>query len=143
MIENRLRRNDETPACTPRLASENAFHASAPRKWAPSSMHNACRTRYGRFGRRWVAALLAVMALASSSSPSRAGENPTAAKYRDEIEPVLVDYCYACHGDGLKKGNVAFDAFASEEAMLKDRDLWWGVLKNVRAGIMPPAGKPR
>ena len=23
------------------------------------------------------------------------------------------------------------------------RDLWWKVLKNVRAGIMPPAGKPR
>ena len=26
---------------------------------------------------------------------------------------------------------------------MHDRDLWWGVLKNVRAGIMPPAGKPR
>ena len=24
-----------------------------------------------------------------------------------------------------------------------DRELWWAVLKNVRAGIMPPAGKPR
>jgi hypothetical protein len=28
-------------------------------------------------------------------------------------------------------------------ALVKRRDLWWAVLKNVRAGIMPPAGKPR
>ena len=27
--------------------------------------------------------------------------------------------------------------------MLGNRELWWSVLKNVRAGIMPPAGKPR
>ena len=26
---------------------------------------------------------------------------------------------------------------------MKRRDLWWSVLKNVRAGIMPPAGKPK
>ncbi len=26
---------------------------------------------------------------------------------------------------------------------MRDGELWWAVLKNVRAGIMPPAGKPR
>ena len=43
----------------------------------------------------------------------------------------------------MKKGNVALDEFASGDALLGNPELWWSVLKNVRAGIMPPAGKPR
>lgn len=35
------------------------------------------------------------------------------------------------------------DGFAVNHVRLRDRDLWWDVLKNVRAGIMPPTGKPR
>ena len=70
-------------------------------------------------------------------------EASAAVRYRDQIEPILVDSCFACHGDGMKKGNVAFDGFASDDARVHDRDFWWGVLKNVRAGIMPPVGKPR
>ena len=55
----------------------------------------------------------------------------------------MIDYCYRCHGDGAKKGGIAFDGFDSDAAIRKNRDVWWTVLKNVRAGIMPPAGKPR
>ena len=32
-------------------------------------------------------------------------------------------------------------ALSSE--LIGKKDLWWAVLKNVRAGLMPPAGKPR
>ena len=39
-------------------------------------------------------------------------------RFEDEIQPILIDYCYRCHGDGCKKGNVALDQFASGEAML-------------------------
>ena len=38
---------------------------------------------------------------------------------------------------------MAFDGFGSDESMLAKRELWSAVLKNVRAGIMPPAAKPR
>jgi hypothetical protein len=69
-------------------------------------------------------------------------ESPAVARFQDAIQPVLMEYCYGCHGEGMKKGGVAFDGFASDEAMLKNRDLWWAVLRNVRAGIMPPAQKP-
>jgi len=104
-------------------------------------MPNAAPYRSARFSRWCPAALLAVALL--GSTPSRGGEVAVAARYGDEIEPVLVDFCYACHGDGMKKGNVAFDGFASDDARTHDRAFWHGVLKNVRAGIMPPAGKPR
>ena len=32
----------------------------------------------------------------------------------------------------------AFDGFVSDESLLARRELWSAVLKNVRAGIMPP-----
>ena len=57
------------------------------------------------------------------------------------IQPILKEYCYDCHADGVNKGQVAFDEFKSEEAMLGDHDLWLKALKNVRAGIMPPPKK--
>ncbi len=63
-------------------------------------------------------------------------------RFQEEIEPLLADYCYRCHALGMSKGGVAFDD-GPEEALVKRRDLWWSVLKNVRAGLMPPAGKPQ
>ena len=72
-----------------------------------------------------------------------AADSPVVARYQDDIQPILIDYCYRCHADGMKKGGMAFDGFASDEALVTKRELWWSVLKNVRAGIMPPAGKPR
>ena len=65
------------------------------------------------------------------------------ARFRDGVEPILIDYCYRCHAEGTKKGGFAFDGFASDEAMLANRTFWWTVLKNVRSGVMPPAKKPR
>ena len=74
---------------------------------------------------------------------AQAAENPAATRFEETIQPILIDNCYRCHGDGIKKGNVVLDNFASGEALLASPDLWWSVLKNVRSGIMPPAGKPR
>ncbi len=59
-----------------------------------------------------------------------------------DIQPVLEQYCYDCHGMGRKKGGVQLDGFASDAAV-RDHTLWLRVLKNVRAGIMPPADEPR
>jgi hypothetical protein len=43
----------------------------------------------------------------------------------------------------MSKGKVAFDQFKSDQAALDDRDLWFKALKNLRAGLMPPAKKPQ
>ncbi len=56
------------------------------------------------------------------------------------IQPILNQYCYGCHGNGEKKGNVAFDEFDSDEALLNP-DLWLRVLKSLRSGLMPPRNK--
>src|SRR6516162_8717123 len=74
---------------------------------------------------------------------ARAAEVSGAAEFHKDIEPVLHEYCFDCHGDGEKKGGVAFDEFASDQAILTNRDLWWTALKYLRAGIMPPPKKDR
>ena len=60
--------------------------------------------------------------------------------FNTDIEPVLVEFCYDCHGDGSSKGNVALDELSLAQP---DPELWSKVLKNVRADLMPPAGKPQ
>jgi len=59
-------------------------------------------------------------------------------QFEEQVRPILEDRCFACHGNGLKKGGVDLDA-----AVTGDQKLWWYVLKNVRSGIMPPADKPQ
>jgi hypothetical protein len=58
------------------------------------------------------------------------------------VLPVLSTYCFGCHAEGARKGGVAFDEFASDADLLASRDLWWKALRNLRAGVMPPAKKP-
>jgi hypothetical protein len=77
------------------------------------------------------------------AAPRATAEAPGAVRFRKEVQPILAQYCYSCHADGANRGNVALDTFASDDALLGNHDLWLRVLKNVRAGIMPPARKPR
>jgi hypothetical protein len=56
---------------------------------------------------------------------------------------ILKQFCYDCHAEGANKGSIAFDEFASDEALLENHELWSKALKNVRAGMMPPEKKPQ
>ena len=64
------------------------------------------------------------------------------AQFRKDIQPLLTEYCSDCHADGAKKGGVDFDTLKSGDGLL-NHELWSKVLKNVRAGLMPPEKKPR
>jgi hypothetical protein len=65
----------------------------------------------------------------------------TAAEFHEKIEPLLVSYCYECHGFGEKKGEIKLDA--NGDRLIGDVQLWSKVLKNVRSRVMPPAGSDR
>lgn len=88
---------------------------------------------------QWCAAALALWLVIPEAL---AAEAPVVAQFRKHIQPILVNYCYDCHGDGMAKGNVAFDELKTDAAVL-DHDLWLKVLKNTRANIMPPEKKSR
>lgn len=70
-----------------------------------------------------------------------AADHPGGAEFRKEVRPLLENYCFDCHADGANKGNIAFDEFKTDQAMLDDHELWLHVLKNLRAGLMPPLKK--
>jgi len=80
---------------------------------------------------------LAATAWSSAEPP------PAAKKFYASVQPILETYCYGCHGHGASEGGRALDEFDSYESMIANRQLWWAVLKNVRAGLMPPASEEK
>ena len=88
----------------------------------------------------WRPACFAALALLCRTE---AAERASFSDYPHDVQPVLETYCFDCHADGANKGKVAFDTFASDQARLQDHDLWRRVLRNLRAGLMPPAKKAR
>jgi hypothetical protein len=84
-----------------------------------------------------LAALALALPLARAAEPGDA-----VAAFRHDVAPILEDYCYDCHGDGMSRGKVAFDELSPADIVART-DLWFAALKNIRANIMPPAGKPR
>ncbi len=64
-----------------------------------------------------------------------------AADFAKDILPVLEDYCYDCHGEGMEKGGFAMDKYKSLDAHMQDTEHWFAVWKNLQAQMMPPAEK--
>ncbi len=81
---------------------------------------------------------LASLALLGLGANARAADT-----YADAVEPILSQYCYGCHGQGAKKGNVDLEALGAQAEPNGSRTAWAAVLRNLRSGVMPPAGKPR
>src|SRR6516165_4184091 len=92
---------------------------------------------------RWTWSAIAALFVMAPGGRLALADEGAAGRFREEVEPVLTEYCYGCHGDGAKKGGVTLDGSPTDKAFVQDRDLWWRVLKNCRSGFMPPAGKPR
>lgn len=61
--------------------------------------------------------------------------------YRKDIRPVLEKYCWDCHGDGAKKGEVVLDADKDEAAIFRNRKIWMGAMFHIEQWTMPPQDK--
>src|SRR5438874_4577881 len=90
-------------------------------------------------GRRVVAAAIACFSFCPGLP---AADPPAVADFQKTVQPILKEYCYDCHGDGAKKGGIAYDELKTSGEIL-NHDLWLKVLNNTRAGLMPPFKKPR
>jgi hypothetical protein len=61
----------------------------------------------------------------------------------DKVDWNLIDeYCTECHNLDDFAGSTAFDLLA-RDTLASDADTWELVIRKVRTGMMPPAGKPR
>jgi mono/diheme cytochrome c family protein len=60
------------------------------------------------------------------------------ARWKDEVLPLVETYCHDCHGDGVKKGELAIDRFGSIAEMQQHRDVWKRIRDHIRHRLMPP-----
>jgi len=54
------------------------------------------------------------------------------------VSKILLNYCYDCHGDGIKEGDIILDEFTDLANMRQHRRLWKSVRNQVKQHIMPP-----
>src|SRR5262249_1921327 len=86
----------------------------------------------------------ALAALLGPRYPARPAElTPPASCFQKDLLPFLTQHCYACHGNGKKRGEVSLDHYKDELALQKDRRVWDSVIHMIRSGEMPPPGRPR
>src|ERR1017187_1841467 len=62
--------------------------------------------------------LVGAVVFAYASPRTLAVETAGTAQFHQKIQPLLEQYCYQCHGDGMHKGNVAFDELKSTDQIL-------------------------
>lgn len=59
-------------------------------------------------------------------------------QWDDEIFPIFENYCYDCHGDGLRKGELALDDYEDISSMIANRDVWKRIRDHIDFRLMPP-----
>jgi len=109
----------------------------------PPTVDQPSSPRAGNGTRSQTLTVLGALLLGAAEVPGATNNGSSEIRFRDQVRPLLTKYCYDCHGEGMDKGKVSFDEFKSHQEMLGKRDLWLAVLKNVRAGVMPPEKKER
>jgi len=78
-------------------------------------------------------------ALLSPALPCAAAPDP----FPTEIRPLVVKYCFSCHGDAKARGDVSFAAVRDASAVHRDPKFWQTVARQLTDRAMPPEGKPQ
>src|SRR5678816_3033322 len=79
----------------------------------------------------------------SKTAHGKAGSAHGEISYEQHVTPLLSKYCYGCHGNGKKKGDLALDAYKVAADAVNDPKTWEKILQNVRTHVMPPEKKPQ
>jgi hypothetical protein len=91
----------------------------------------------------WIASLVGTTAQTPSSRPSPAVQAAGASGPADvDSRQLLNRYCVSCHSDRLKTADLSLQA-VDVDNIPRDAATWEKVLRKVRAGAMPPVGRPR
>jgi mono/diheme cytochrome c family protein len=84
----------------------------------------------------WVAGALAGVETSSPPLPSQTSSAASAPR------AMLDTYCVTCHNQRLKTGGLALDTVDATTPQA-NAEVWERVISRLRAGSMPPAGRPR
>src|SRR5262245_26278587 len=92
-----------------------------------------------------LAAASMALVWSASSAPRAASPQQTAPAATTPVSPeraVLNRYCTSCHNVRTKTAGLTLDTLDVEHVG-EHPETWEQVVKKVRAGVMPPAGRPR
>ena len=71
-----------------------------------------------------------------------AGGQVAAAVGEGAPRAVLEQYCFSCHNERREVGGLALDALDMAD-VAERADVWEQVIRKLRTGAMPPAGRPQ
>ena len=78
----------------------------------------------------------------ASARTAQTTQTATAGQAGSEPTAVMQKYCATCHNDKVKAGGLVLSTLDVTN-LSKDADKWEKVVRKVRTGTMPPAGRPR
>jgi hypothetical protein len=61
--------------------------------------------------------------------------------YEKKIRPMLEQYCFDCHADGMDKGSFTFDKHTDYQLLRSDMKFWDHVRQQIVTHVMPPEKK--
>jgi hypothetical protein len=104
-------------------------------------------------GLTWACAWIALLGLGTALLRARldaaltepaapGGQGPDAKHYDEQVRPFLAKYCLECHGGEKPAKKLALDKLTPNFADKDSRRKWLNVLRQVKAGEMPPKSEP-
>lgn len=88
----------------------------------------------------WVDGILLGLAVAGAAPP---GKGQADAAFDANVRPFLANHCVSCHGGERPKGKLRLDQLSGDLTDAAAREHWALVVRRLKAGEMPPQGKPR
>src|SRR4051812_10775240 len=88
-------------------------------------------------GVMWLLAVAASIRVEAIQQPTV----PTPSTAADGNRAVLQQYCFGCHNQKLKTGGLVLDTLDLNQVPA-DAEVWERVISKLRAGSMPPPGRP-
>src|SRR6266566_9019340 len=64
-------------------------------------------------------------------------------QFSSQVLPILNQYCFGCHGNGKKKGDLILDRFTTLQTVRADKKVWASVTDMLEQHSMPPDNKPQ
>ncbi len=83
---------------------------------------------------------LGIAALLAMIAPGRAADDKA---FQQSIQPVLKEYCTACHSTKKQKGDLDLERFSSVTEVKKHPQVWESVLEQLASNEMPPKKEPQ
>lgn len=63
--------------------------------------------------------------------------------YKNNIRPIVENYCFECHGEEKQKGDMRLDTLHWNMINGRDAERWHSALNVINLGEMPPEKKPQ